>query len=144
MMPITLFWIIVMIICIVIELNTLTLTTIWFALGAIAAAFVSVAMPDNLVVQAAAFVIVSGAAVMLTRPFARKIAGKSVRTNADRVVGEEAVVMEKIDNAANVGQVKVMGQAWRAKAKDNESIYDVGDVVIVEEIQGVKLIVRSK
>ncbi|MCL2565931.1 MAG: NfeD family protein [Defluviitaleaceae bacterium] len=142
MTGITIFWIVLMVIFIIIELNTINLYTVWFALGACAAAILSVQMPEGYLVQTAAFVIVSGIAVMLTRPFARKVTGKSVPTNADRVVGEEAVVTEKIGESA-LGQVKVLGHIWTAKAKDANTVYDVGDIVIVEEIQGVKLIVKD-
>jgi len=144
MVPITFLWVVVMIIFIVIELNTMNLTTIWFALGAVAAALVSLSLPNDHLAQIAAFVIVTGIAVMLTRPFARKVAGKSVRTNANRVLGEEAVVVEKIGGPTSMGQVKVLGQIWTAKAKESDSTFDVGESVIVDEIQGVKLIVRSK
>jgi len=142
MAGITIFWIALMVIFIVIELNTINLYTVWFALGACAAAILSVQMTEGYLAQTATFVIVSGAAVMLTRPFARKVTGKSVPTNADRVVGEEAVVTERIEESA-LGQVKVLGHIWTAKAKNAEAVYNVGDVVIVEEIQGVKLIVKS-
>ena len=144
MVPITIFWIVVMVVFIIIELNTISLTTIWFALGAVASALVSLHSPDGYLAQIAAFVIVSGVAVMLTRPLARKITGKSVHTNADRVIGEEAVVVEQIGNPFHLGQVKIFGQIWTAKAKDSESTFEIGESVIVDEIQGVKLIVRSK
>ena len=143
MVAITIFWIVLMIIFIIVELNTFNLTTIWFALGAVAAVLVSLRLPDNYLAQIAAFVIITGVSVMFTRPFAQKITGKSVRTNANRAIGEEAVVVEKIGDASGVGQVKVLGQIWTAKAKDVNAVFDVGDTVIVEEIQGVKLIVRS-
>ena len=142
MVPITIFWIILLIIFIIIELNTLNLTTVWFAFGAAAAAILSVQLPGSYISQFAAFVIVSGVAVMLTRPFAKKVAGKSVPTNADRVIGEEAVVLEKIEESAP-GQVKVLGQIWTARAKNADTVYNVGDTVIVDEIQGVKLIVKD-
>jgi len=144
MVPITIFWIVVMIVFIVIELNTINLTTIWFALGAVAAALVSLHSPNGYVAQVAAFVIVSGVAVMLTRPLAKKVTGKSVHTNADRVIGEEAVVVEQIGDPLNLGQVKIFGQIWTAKAKDGKSTFEIGESVIVDEIQGVKLIVRGK
>jgi len=142
MAMITIFWIIIMVVFLVIELNTVSLTTVWFALGACVAAILSLRFPESYMAQTATFVIVSGTAVMLTRSFAQKVAGKSIRTNADRVVGEEAIVVEKIDSGA-IGQVKIFGQVWSAKAKDKAITYDVGDIVVIEEIEGVKLIVKS-
>ena len=144
MVPITIFWIVVVVVFILIELNTISLTTIWFALGAVAAALVSLHSPGGLLAQVAAFVIVSGVAVMLTRPLAKKVTGKSIHTNADRVIGEEAVVVEQIGDPLHLGQVKIFGQIWTAKAKDADSTFNIGESVIVDEIQGVKLIVRGK
>ena len=144
MLPITIVWIVLMITFIVVELCTINLVTVWFALGAVAAAFVSLYLPNNYLAQLTMFVIVTGVAVALTRPFARKIAGKSVRTNANRVIGEEALVIEAPNAQSSIFQVKVLGQIWSAKAKDSSSIFEVGQSVVVEEIQGVKLVVKSK
>ena len=143
MTQITLFWIALMVILIVIEVATVNLVTIWFACGACGAALVSVFLPNNLIVQAAVFVLITAVLLPLTRPLVKKFAGKTTRTNADRSIGEKAVVIEKIDNLAAQGQVKVLGQVWSARAQNQDTTYDVGESVIVEHIEGVKVIVKN-
>ena len=60
-------------------------------------------------------------------------------TNADRLLGAEAVVLQAIDNVAAQGQVKVSGAVWTARST-GEPI-PAGAVVRVERIEGVKLMV---
>lgn len=143
MTQMTVFWIIMMIALIVIEVCTINLTTVWFALGACAAAIASVIMPDSLLFQSVVFVAVSALLLPLTKPLAKKISRKAPPTNADRVLGEEAVVIETINNLAGSGQVKVLGQVWTARAKNPEATYNADEIVLVENIEGVKLIVKD-
>ncbi|MDR1689135.1 MAG: NfeD family protein [Clostridiales bacterium] len=139
----TIFWVALMVVLVIIEIYTFNLTTVWFALGACAAAFVSVLFPDILPLQILVFAAVSAVLLPLTRPFVKKIQKNIVRTNADRNVGEEALVIEKVDNRASSGQVKVLGQIWTARSMLPERIYEAGEFVTVEKIDGVKLIVRD-
>ena len=92
-------------------------------------------------VQIALFVIVSLVAMALVRPMARKwVQPKMVKTNADRILGQEAVVLEEIDNLRGIGQVKVGGAIWTARSTQDEPI-PKGTLVRVERIEGVKAIV---
>jgi membrane protein implicated in regulation of membrane protease activity len=65
---------------------------------------------------------------------------KSERTNLDRVIGASALVTEPISKN-KVGEVKVLGKYWSAIS---ESDHSLGEEVIVDAIDGVKLIVRKK
>ncbi len=138
----TYFWIILCIIFIIIEAVTPQLTTIWFALGS-AASFVLALLGRGYPLQLAAFVAVSVIFLLLTRPLARRLTKKDyVPTNADRLIGEEAVVTEKIDNLTATGTVKINGQIWNARSQNGEEI-SVGETVRVTEISGAKLIVAK-
>ena len=66
------------------------------------------------------------------------------KTNADRLVGQEAIVTEDIYTLQAHGTVEVNGQEWSAKTKEADGRISKGEVVVIEEIQGVKLIVRKK
>ena len=78
--------------------------------------------------------------IFLSRKF---FAGrKRARTNIDSVIEKKAVVLEKIDNVHGTGKVKLDGMEWTARAMDDAVSFDVGDVVIVERVEGVKLIVK--
>ena len=90
------------------------------------------------------FVAVSGVLLFFTRPLARKLGVKKHQpTNADRVVGAEALVIKEIDPINSAGQVKALGQIWSARDEDHGTIPE-GEYVEVLRIEGVKLIVKRK
>ena len=127
----------------VLELATVGLTSIWFALGS-AAALLCALLGAALWVQIVCFLAVSAAALALTRPLARKyVNGRAQPTNADRVVGAEALVRERIDNLEETGAVAVDGKVWTARSADG-SVIPVGAAVTVQRIDGVKLIVAPE
>ena len=64
-------------------------------------------------------------------------------TNLDRCIGEQALVIEDIDNSKTQGQVKVDGKIWMARSENGEYI-SKDSVVTVEKIEGAKLIVSNK
>ena len=81
-------WLIVFVACIVIEIITMGLTTIWFAGGALIAA-VAAALNAPLWLQIVLFIAVSLALLYFTRPVAVKYFNKDrVRTNAESLVGK--------------------------------------------------------
>lgn len=122
---------------------TAQLVSIWFVIGAVAA-LASVAFGASIPVQIVIFTVVSIIALIITRPLVRKhINVKVEKTNADRCIGQEAVVIEEIDNLSSKGQVKTLGQVWTARSSD-ASIIAKDTVVIVRKIDGVKLIVSNK
>ena len=73
----------------------------------------------------------------------RKIRYAKEKTNADRFIGMEGIVIEAIDSAKGVGQVKVGGQVWSAKTEENTFISTEEKIIIIK-IEGVKLVVGRK
>lgn len=137
-------WLIVFVACIVIEIITMGLTTIWFAGGALVAA-VGAALNAPLWLQIVLFVAVSLVLLYFTRPIAVKYFNKDrVRTNAESLVGKQAIVISEIDNLQGIGQVTVGGQEWSARTTIEGITLPVGSVVIVRAISGVKLMVEEK
>lgn len=65
------------------------------------------------------------------------------RTNVNSLIDKEAVVTQKIDNLHGNGEVKINGQFWTARSCDG-SIIDENCVVVIEKIEGVKLLVKMK
>ena len=117
------------------------LVSIWFAAGSLAALIVSL-FSDFLPAQIAVFLVVSVICLALVRPVAsRWLNPRSQPTNADRLIGQTALVTEAIDNLAAQGQVTVSGQVWSARSDGEEQI-PAGARVTVLRIEGVKLIVR--
>ncbi|MCL2058438.1 MAG: NfeD family protein [Oscillospiraceae bacterium] len=137
-------WLIILVLLFVIEGMTYSLICIWFAGGALVSLILSL-FNAHMLVQTTAFVVVAGLLLLLVRPVAvRMAAGRKVRTNADRVIGQEGLVIKRIDPISGEGQIKVMGQVWSAKPEDGKSIVEVDMRVEVMGITGVKAIVRPK
>ncbi len=138
------FWLVLLIICIGIELATMGLTTIWFAGGALVAILAAV-LGAPIWLQAVLFIIVSLLLLFFTRPIAVKYFNKDrVKTNVESMVGRQAIVISEIDNLQGIGQVTVGGQEWSARSAVRQGKIDVGAVVTVVAINGVKLIVREE
>ena len=136
-------WLVVFILLILIELATMGLTTIWFAGGAVAG-FVASMLGANVVIQAAAFFAVSILLLFFTRPFAvRYINSNKTKTNVDGLIGQEALVLEEINNIRETGCARLEGKEWTARSM-NDTVIPKDTVVTVESIEGVKLIVKAK
>lgn len=136
-------WLAVFVLLIVIELATMGLTTIWFAGGAVAGFIVSM-LGANVVIQAVVFFVVSIVLLIFTRPFAvRYINSNKTKTNIDGLIGQEALVLEEINNIRETGCARLEGKEWTARSVD-DTVIPADTVVIVERIEGVKLIVKTK
>lgn len=134
------FWLIAFVILVFIELTTVNLLTIWFALGAVAA-MISVSFTDSILIQSLVFVIVSIVALFVTKPLIKKFkVNEKTPTNSDRVIGKRAEVTKKI-TADEYGEVKIFGNYWTAAS---DSTINVGTKVIIKDIEGVKLIVDKE
>lgn len=139
----TVIWVVLLIVFLVLEAVSVQLVSAWFAVGALAALIANLC-GLNVVWQIVLFLAVSAICLVATRPLVKKLtAAKIQKTNADRCIGAEAVVIEEINNLEPTGQVKVVGNVWTARSADN-SVIPKGAVVIVERMEGVKLIVRNK
>ena len=137
-------WLIFFVACIVIEIITMGLTTIWFAGGSLVAA-VSAAFSAPLWLQLLLFVAVSFVLLYFTRPIAVKYFNKDrIKTNVESLIGKQAIVISEIDNLQGIGQVTVGGQEWSARTVKDGITLPVGCVVVIRAINGVKLMVEEK
>ena len=127
----------------VVEALTAGLVSIWFVAGS-AAALIGAFLGAGLGVQVALFVVVSAAALAVTRPLVRRYtAGKAVPTNLDRVLGDSGKVTETIDNENSTGAVYVDGKTWTARSADG-AVIPAGSRVEVLRMEGVKLFVKKQ
>ncbi len=141
--PYIILWLIVIVVFVAMELSTVTLTSIWFAAGGLAALLVAM-MDGDLVVQVIAFLIVAFGLLAATRSWAdRFLDGKKQSTNADRAIGEEIRVIERVSNLDRTGRAIVNGQDWAVRTVDDDMIIEKGELVRVLKIKGVKLIVEK-
>ena len=143
MYEVLIFWLVLLILCIGIEVLTLGLTTIWFAGGALVAIFANL-LHAPIFVQIILFFAVSLVLLFFTRPVAVRYFNKDrVKTNVESMVGRQAIVTEEIDNLKAAGQGTVNGQEWTARSRDEKVRIPVGAIVTVRAINGVKLIVET-
>lgn len=136
-------WVVIMVVFLVVEAATAGLTCIWFAIGALAA-LIAALFGAPIWLQLVWFFVVSVVTLYFTRPLVLKyVNSRSQPTNADMVIGKEALVTEAIDNVESAGAVAVGGKVWTARSENGETI-EVGSIVTVLRIEGVKLIVSAK
>ena len=129
---------------VIVEAATANLLTIWFAAGSLVA-FISSFFIENPIIQIVIFVVVSLIVLVALRPIAKKYTRtKKQPTNADMYINAEGVVTEVISNLNAKGTVKVRGSIWTARSISDEVEITENAVIIVERIEGVKLIVRPK
>lgn len=140
----TILWLILLVVLALIEIATLGLTTIWFAVGALVATIVA-ALGGPLWLQIALFLIASILVLIFLRPIAVKFFNKDrEKTNVESLIGMHAVVVSEIDNQSEQGQAKLNGLDWMARSMDDKITIPVGTVVTVLEVRGVKLIVEER
>lgn len=139
------FWLLLAAVLIVIEALTVNLVSIWFALGALSG-MIAALLGANVLTQVIIAVVVSVialAVILIFKPFDNFKHKKVQATNSDRVIGQQAVVVGRIDPLEGGGLVRVMGQMWSAVSADDSAI-ETGEHVIVKGISGVKLIVERQ
>jgi membrane protein implicated in regulation of membrane protease activity len=139
------YWLLLFIVLLVIEIITLGLTTIWFAGGALAG-FLLALLDVAPVLQWIAFCVVSLVLLFATRPWAVRYFNnqKKEKTNVDSLIGKTAVVTSEIRNLEGKGEVQVNGLTWTARSAGDLEVIAADSHVTVVAVEGVKLIVEEK
>ena len=139
-MSLWVYWLILIIILTVLEVSTANLVSIWFIASAIVSLVLSF-FTENLIILIGVFVLLGVLLLIITKSLLDKyIKPTNTKTNLDRVVGMVGICTEEIKRNV-VGEVKVDGKRWSAVS---DKKIDVGDEVIIEKIDGVKLVVRKE
>ena len=138
------FWLAAFGVLLLIEILTLGLTTIWFAVGALAA-FLLALVQVPLMIQVVVFIVVSVVMLVFTRPIMTKhLNKKTTKTNAESLVGRKARVLIPINNLKSEGQVMVNRMEWTARSTKDEVTFQKDEMVRIVGISGVKLIVEKE
>lgn len=133
-------WFALMVLFIFVEASTVTMVSMWFVAGALAALVVNF-LSGQLWLQIVMFLVVSAGLLLLLRPIAKKwLTPKIVKTNVDSVIGMQGVVLESIDNVSATGRVKLGAMEWTARSTDGTPI-EKDTLVQVDRIEGVKAFV---
>ena len=137
-------WLIIMIAMLVVEVSTVSLTSIWFAGGA-AAAFIASILSAPLWLQILIFAAVTIILLLAIRPISVRFFLKNPeKTNVDSLAGKEAVVTENISNTEGHGSATVGGVVWTARMKEPSGSCVKGSICTVDHVEGVKLILTEK
>lgn len=125
----------------ILEVITEQFVSIWFALASLVSLpLAAIGAPRWS--QWAVFFAVAAILLILTRPIVKRLRRGVVRTNADLNIGQTAVVTEAVKNDISKGRATVGGVSWRAVSEDG-SFFDEGEVVLIKNIDGAKLIVAK-
>ena len=136
------FWLVALVLFLILEAVTVSLVSLWFAGGSLAA-LLAAALGAGTGLQWLVFALVSGLLLALLWPLAKKrLNNKHVRTNADRLLGREVLVTEAVDNLHETGEIRVNGVLWTAVSASGQPI-PVGTLVTIERIEGAKVYVRA-
>ncbi|MCL2859069.1 MAG: NfeD family protein [Oscillospiraceae bacterium] len=141
METLSIIWLILAGVFFIAEIFTLGFFICWLGVGALLAMVVSF-FTDSIIIQIVVFVISSIILIFSTKPLVKRFVDrKTIPTNKDSLIGKKGLVIHQIDPIKSKGQVKLNGEVWSAKSKDN-TVIEVGKEVEVEEVIGVKLVVK--
>lgn len=113
----------------------------WFGI-----AFIVAAIPVYLNAPTQVVIFTFAITLLLLTVFVRRIfigKRKGSSTNAFSLIGEKGVVVEEINPVRGTGRVRVRKELWTSIAKDSE-IIPIDQVIVVEQIDGVKLVVKRE
>ena len=136
-------WLALMVVFLVVEGATVSLVSLWFAVGSLGALVADLlGAPEWL--QMLLFLVLSSVLLACLRPFIKKfIKPKVTATNTDSVIGSAGYVTEDIDNLSARGQVKLGGMFWSARSTSGALIQQ-GTKITVDKIEGVKVFVSPE
>jgi len=134
-------WFLAGLVMLIIELLAGTMYLLWAACAAFLAGLVALVLGSVVWLPWVVFSVATVLLAALTRPLVHRIRlGRGVASNVDSVIGKEAVVLQRIDPAANTGRVRIGGDEWRASADD---VVEAGARVVVLGVEGATLSVQQ-
>lgn len=141
MPPMEWIWLGAVVVFAVAEAATAALVSLWFIGGALAG-LIAALCGAPLWLQFALFVAISAVLLAALRPLARSRFNRGITpTNAERCVGQIALVTEAIDNVRARGAVRLSGVEWSARSADGSAI-PLDTPVRVLRVESSKLIVE--
>lgn len=133
-------WLAIAAVMALVEVFTLTLVTVWFVVGGLAA-FIAAYLGASLTVQIIVFAVVSVICLVLFRPLALKHRAIG-ETNEPSPIGAAAIVVERIAGGQETGRVQTGDHmTWTALSADGNPI-ETGERVRVVDQKSIKLIVE--
>ncbi|MEA2181017.1 MAG: hypothetical protein QOF69_202 [Solirubrobacteraceae bacterium] len=115
-----------------------------FAVGALVGALAELA-GATAALSVIVFLVTSGLLFGFVRPIARRHlrTPAQLRTGTAALIGQSAMVTERVDNDAQTGSVKLEGELWTARSWDDDEVIEAGKRVNVVEIRGATALVSE-
>jgi membrane protein implicated in regulation of membrane protease activity len=138
------FWLFVAIAFAIAEILTVALFALFIAVGAVGAAIASL-LGFNLLVQAIVLGVLGVTGILIARPYLvdrLHIGRPSLRSGADSMVGQRAVLADPIRGEGEPGHVKIAGELWPALTEDGSPL-PATTPVIITALRATTLIVRA-
>ena len=140
MNPVPFLWLAAVVGFLLLEASTVSMTSVWFAIGA-AAALLTCLFTGSLRAQALVFIVVSALCLWAFRPLAAKLRQKITPTNGDRNLGREATVLTTV-TADLPGRVRLDGVDWNARCVTPGDRLEPGERCRITEIHSTLLLVE--
>ena len=141
-MSLTAIWLLLCALCLILEMFTISFLLFFPGVGAFLA-FLTSLVTDTFGIQLFVFIISSTLMIIFIRPIIAKLfKSKTIATNSNSLIGKSGIVLKDIVGTDTVGQVKVAGEVWSAIC-DEKLKFKKDSKIIVESIEGVKLIVKD-
>jgi membrane protein implicated in regulation of membrane protease activity len=142
----SLLWLVVLVVAIIFEVRTSDVVSVWFmpaaAVALLLSFFESESPLSGFGLQFAAFTVVAIVSFLIFKiSFNKRVKKvKKGKTNLTALIGERCLVTEEISNIHVKGTVNLKGVVWSARSVDDNDVIEEGTVVVVNRIDGVKLV----
>lgn len=136
------FWLLICVLLIAIELATMGLTTIWFAIGALGA-YITALFGGGILLQLVVLILISFVLLIFTRPIVVKYLQARTKTNVEGMTGKIAVITESVNNLLGQGAAKVNGLIWTARSADDNVIFAKDELAEIIAVRGNKIILKK-
>ena len=138
----TILWLALMVMFLIAEASTVTMTSLWFAAGSLVAMVASL-LHAPIWLQLVLFLGVSSVLLACLRPIVKKhFTPRLTKTNVDAVVDSQGYVTAEIDNISATGTVKLGAMEWTARSTAG-NVIPKGTLVKVDRVEGVKVFVTA-
>lgn len=133
-------WLILAVMFLIAEASTVTMVSLWFAIGSLAALVVAL-LGGSWGLQIGIALVVSAGLLACLRPMVKKhFTPKLKPTNVDAIIGSQGYVTAEINNLSATGKVKLGAMEWTARSTAGTVIPE-GTLIQVDKIEGVKVFV---
>lgn len=134
-------WLGLFIFFLIIEVISVQLIAVWFALSAFIVFFIAF-VTESIALEIFIFLLLSAIFLWMFYFVFKRFYHPQADTNSEGIIGKKGVVIQTIDPKNSCGQVKVAGIEWSVKIKNfDDPVIEAGEQVLIKAIEGVKLVV---